>query len=510
MTPTAQPPHLADQRTWFGHPRGLSTLFFTEMWERFSYYGMRGILILFMLDAIETGGLGLDVPKAGAIYGLYTGFVYLMALPGGWFGDRLVGARNAVFYGGILIAAGQFSLAFASTTTVGFYLGLAFIVIGTGLLKPNVSAIVGDLYPEGGARRDAGFSVFYMGINIGAWIGPLICGFLGEGLEGVFSGVWQYAFLAAGTGMILGLIQYRVGAGLADLGGPPKLDGKERSQVHRTLWGGLGGLLVLAVIFSVLQSRGITSITLQQAAGTFVFIIVGLAVSYFAYQLIFGPWSSVEKKRLVLIFFLFIGAALFWSGFEQAGSSLTIFADVFTDRALLGFGIPASWFQSVNPVFIIVFAPIFGWLWLALGTRNPSLPIKFGLGLILLGAGFLVMAWASLFVVGGALVSPGWLVLTYFLHTSGELCLSPIGLSATTKLSPKPLVGQMMGIWFMGAALGNVVAGLVAGQMDPGAMTENPELLVNLFRSVALFVIGSGALFLLFMGPIRKLAGGVK
>ncbi|MBT8397027.1 MAG: peptide MFS transporter [Gemmatimonadetes bacterium] len=510
MTDTAQPPHLADQGTWFGHPRGLATLFFTEMWERFSYYGMRGILVLFMLDAIETGGLGLDTSKAGAIYGLYTGFVYLMALPGGWVADRIMGAKNAVFYGGILIAAGQFSLALGSQTQVGFFSGLALIVLGTGLLKPNVSAIVGDLYPEGGARRDAGFSVFYMGINIGAWIGPLACGFLGEGMEGIFPGAWKYAFMAAGTGMVLGLIQYRIGAGLKGVGGPPKLTAEEKGAASKVLWAGLGGLLAAAVILYLLQSQGITSITLEQAAGATIFIIVGLAVAYFAYQIFLGPWNTAEQKRLVVIFFLFIGAALFWSGFEQAGSSLTIFADVFTDRAVMGWEIPASWFQSVNPVFIITFAPIFGWLWLALGRWNPSLPLKFSFGLILLGSGFLVMAWASLYVAGGALVSPGWLVLTYFLHTSGELCLSPIGLSATTKLSPKPLVGQMMGIWFMGAALGNVVAGMVAGQMDPDAMTANPDLLVGLFRNIALFALGSGVLFFLFKGPVKKLAGGVE
>jgi POT family proton-dependent oligopeptide transporter len=434
-----------------------------------------------------------------------------MALPGGWFGDRLVGARNAVFYGGLLIAAGQFSLAFAATTPAGFYTGLALIVIGTGLLKPNVSAIVGDLYPEGGARRDAGFSVFYMGINIGAWLGPLVCGFLGEGMPGVFEGAWRFAFLAAGSGMVLGLIQYKVGAGLGELGGKPELEPAETSRTKRILWGSLGGVLVLALFFTVLQSQGIISVTLEQAAGGFIFVILGLAAAYFAYQLIFGPWSTEEKKRLVLLFFLFIGAALFWSGFEQAGSSLTIFADQFTNRELFGgLVIPASWFQQVNPIFIITFAPVYGWLWLVLGKYNPNLPVKFSLGLVLLGAGFLVMAWGSLYIGGGSLVSPGWLVLTYFLHTSGELCLSPIGLSATTKLSPKPLVGQMMGIWFMGAALGNVVAGVVAGQMDPGAMATNPDLLVTLFRNIALFGIGSGILFLIFMRPINRLAGGIK
>jgi POT family proton-dependent oligopeptide transporter len=496
MTQTAQPPLHPDQTRFFGHPRGLATLFFTEMWERFTYYGMRGVLILFMVDAIQTGGLGLDTPTAAAIYGLYTAGVYLMALPGGWVADRIVGARNAVFYGGILIAAGQFSLAFAATTPAGFYSGLALIVLGTGLLKPNVSAIVGDLYPEGGARRDAGFSIFYMGINLGAFIGPLLCGYLGEQIA------WKYAFMAAGTGMVLGLIQYKLGAGLSDLGGPPKLDAKEKSSVNRTAGLTALGVLAIAAILYVLQAQGITSFSLQQAAGATGAVIVGLAVVYFAYHLMFGPWDATEKKRLVVIFFLFIGAALFWSGFEQAGSSMNLFAADLTDRVIFGWEAPASWLQAVNPVFIIIFAPVFGWLWVALGSRNPSIPMKFGLGLILLGIGFLVMAWASVYASEGILVSPAWLVVTYFLHTSGELCLSPVGLSATTKLAPKPLVGQMMGIWFMGAALGNLVAGLVAGQMETAPLTQ-------LFGMVAAIVIGSGVLFILFKGPIKKLTVGI-
>jgi POT family proton-dependent oligopeptide transporter len=466
------------------------------MWERFSYYGMRGILILFMVDAIQTGGLGMTDGKAAAIYGLYTAGVYLMALPGGWFADKLVGARNAVFYGGFLIAAGQFSLAFSSTTPAGFYSGLVLIVLGTGLLKPNVSAIVGDLYPEGGSRRDAGFSIFYMGINLGAFVGPLVCGALGEGIA------WKYAFMAAGTGMVLGLIQYKVGAGLSDLGGAPTLEAAERKNTNRTLFGAVFVILAVAAILSVLQSRGITSFSLQQAAGATGAFIVGLAIVYFAYQLLFGGLNTVEKKRMVVIFFLFIGAALFWSGFEQAGSSMNLFADRLTDRVVFGWEVPASWLQSVNPVFIIIFAPVFGWLWVALGSRNPSIPMKFGLGLMLLGVGFLVMAWASTYASPDTGVSPMWLVVTYFLHTTGELCLSPVGLSSITKLAPKRLVGQMMGIWFMGAALGNLIAGLVAGQME-----SLP--LVQLFGTVAAIVIGSGILFVLFKGPIHKLTEGI-
>jgi POT family proton-dependent oligopeptide transporter len=485
-----------DGRTFFGHPRGLATLFFTEMWERFSYYGMRGVLILFMVDALQTGGLGMTDGKAAAIYGLFTAGAYLMALPGGWIADRLLGARSAVFYGGILIALGQFSLALMGTSTLLFYSGLVLIVCGTGLLKPNVSAIVGDLYPEGGARRDAGFSVFYMGINLGAFIGPIVCGYLGESIA------WPWAFAAAGACMVFGLIQYRLTAySLGDLGFAPKSSATEKSSAVRSLLGGIGIVLILCLAFTWLQSSGITSIGLEQGAYGAGGIIVALAIGYFAYQLIFGGLDSVEKKRLIVIFFLFVGAALFWSGFEQAGSSMNLFAERLTDRVIAGWEAPASWLQSVNPIFIIIFSPIYGWLWLALGSRQPSLGALFGMGLIMLGMGFLVLAWASVYASPENGVSPAWLVLTYFLHTNGELCLSPVGLSSITKLSPKRLVGQMMGIWFMGTSLGNLIAGLVAGRI------ENLPL-VSLFGAVAAIVIGAGVLFLIIKGPLKRLTEG--
>ncbi len=486
-----------DQKGFFGHPRGLATLFFTEMWERFSYYGMRGILILFMVDAMQTGGLGMTDGKAAAIYGLYTAAAYLTALPGGWLADRIFGARNAVFYGGVIIALGQFTLAFGAHTSIGFYAGLLLVVSGTGLLKPNVSAIVGDLYPDGGARRDAGFSVFYMGINVGATLGPLLCGFLGEQIA------WKYAFLAAGIGMVLGLIQYKMGAGLGDLGRKPIVQAEERSQTRRTLLGVVGGIAAVTLILYFLQSRGITSFSLQQGAQATGVVIFGLVVVYFAGHLLFGHLEPVEKKRLIVIFFLFLGAAMFWSGFEQAGSSMNLFAERLTDRVIGGWEAPASWLQSVNAIFIVIFAPVFAWIWVALGSHNPSIPMKFGLGLLLLGAGFLVMAWAAVYASPESLVSPNWLVVTYFLHTTGELCLSPVGLSSITKLSPKRLVGQMMGIWFMGSSLGNLIAGLVAGQMETLPLTQ-------LFGSVAGIVVGAGILFILFKGPIHKLTAGVQ
>jgi POT family proton-dependent oligopeptide transporter len=496
MTQSAQA-SAVPQDGFFGHPRGLATLFFTEMWERFSYYGMRGILILFMVDAIDTGGLGLTVGRAAAIYGLYTAAAYLTALPGGWFGDRIVGARNAVFYGGTLIAAGQITLALSATTQTGFYLGLLLVVTGTGLLKPNVSAIVGDLYPDGGARRDAGFSVFYMGINIGAFIGPIICGYLGESVA------WSYAFWAAGIGMVAGLIQYKVGTGLGNLGGKPNLTAEERSSTNRTLGIVLSVIAAVSAILFWLNASGIFTLSLEQVVTATGVLIFSLVVAYFAIALLFGGFTTAEQKRLVLIFFLFIGAALFWSGFEQAGSALNLFAADSTNRVIFGWEAPASWLQSINPVFIIIFAPIFGWLWIALGKWNPSLPLKFGFGLVLLGIGFLVVAWGATYVTGTEGVSPMWLVVTYFLHTSGELCLSPIGLSSITKLSPKKLVGQMMGIWFMGASLGNLIAGLAAAQTETMAETQ-------LFTTVAAVAIGSGILFVVFKSPLRNLQGGVE
>ncbi len=481
------------------HPRGLIVLFFTEMWERFSYYGMRGILILYMVAAMQDGGFGFDDQTAAAIYGLYTALVYLLALPGGWIADRILGQRQSVFYGGILIAAGNLSLALPIMREIFFPAGLLLIVAGTGLLKPNVSAIVGDLYPEKGGKRDAGFSIFYMGINVGALFGPLVCGFLGEGIN------WHLGFLAAGVFMILGLIQYKYNQKyFGEAGLLRNTTEKEIGKAKRNFIYGLGGLVVITLLLALMHLAGIITVTLQGLAATTGIIILVLAVSYFLYVLFFLHLEMVDKKRIIVIFFLFIGAALFWSGFEQAGSSMNLFADRLTDRTVFGFEAPASWLQTIGPIFIIIFAPIFGSLWIWLGNRNPSIPAKFGLGLLLLGAGFLVLMWGSTFAVsGGTGVSPMWLITTYLLHTFGELCLSPVGLSSVTKLSPKPLVGQMMGTWFMGAALGNLIAGLVAGQFETLPLPE-------LFGNVAYVGLGTGVLFLLFAPLLNRLTGGIR
>ena len=483
-------------RQWLGQPRGLSTLFFTEMWERFSYYGMRGLLILFLVASVQTGGFGMTDQVAAAIYGLYVAGVYLFSLPGGWIADRILGQRNAVFVGGCIIAAGHFSLAIPAVPT--FYLGLCLIVCGTGLLKPNVSAIVGELYPEGGARRDAGFSIFYSGINTGAFLGPFVCGLLGEHVN------WHFGFGAAGIGMVLGVIQYKRGSRYLGQAGERKTaeeDPGPRRRAIRQLGLALSGAAGVGVLVALLQRGGVLRLTLPGVARSMSVVILAIVLSYFVFLLLFGRLTAVEKKQVAVVFIFFAATALFWSGFEQAGSSMNLFASRLTDRMIGGWEMPASWFLPINAILVIVFAPLSGVLWVRLGSRQPSLPAKLGYGLVAMAIGFLVMAWGAANTHGGAnRVGPGWLVGFYVFSSVGEVCVSPVGLSAVTKLAPKRLVGQMMGVLFMGNALGNLIAGLVAG-----GFASMP--LPALFGSVAK-VIGGGALLVLILSrPIRALIG---
>jgi POT family proton-dependent oligopeptide transporter len=478
------------------HPRGLYTLFFTEMWERFSYYGMRALLVLFMVDSVRNG-LGMTDQVATSIYGLYTAAAYLAALPGGWVADRLLGARRSVWYGGMIIAAGHFTLAIPRIET--FYIGLILVVCGTGLLKPNVSAMVGELYPEGGARRDAGFTVFYMGINLGATIGPLLCGALGERVN------WHYGFALAGVGMVLGLAQYRVTARHLGTAGARPAQGEATRRRDALLLTAAVGSLALIIAMAAAGAIRINPVTL--ARGT-TYVIVGVAFLYFLVAFTCLGLEPVERRRMAVIAVLFVSSAMFWSGFEQAGSTLNLFADRYTQRVLAGFNIPASWFQSFNPAFIIALAPVVAAIWLVLarGNRNPSLPVKFATGLILLGGGFLVMACAAKLVGGGQKVGPTWLIATYLLHSVGELCLSPIGLSSVTKLAPKRLVGQMMGIWFLATSLGNLIAGLFAGEMS----AAGPDQMTGRYLQIVLTTVGTGVLLLVFTRPIKRLMAGVE
>jgi len=487
------------------HPAGLRTLFFTEMWERMSYYGMRALLVLFMVDAVEQGGLGFTDQTATAVYGLYTAAVYLVTLPGGWIADRLLGAQKTIWYGAIIIMLGHFILAIPSFYT--FVIGLLFVIAGTGLLKPNISAIVGELYEPGDPRRDAGFTIFYMGINLGAAIGPLICSTLGESER--FG--WHYGFAAAGVGMLFGLIQFRLSsARLGKAGLEPSLDRTNPvdRQKMRNGWRIVIVALLLIITCLYLFLSGTVSVNPQVMAAQTSYAIATLATLYFISMFLFGGLTVVEKKRLVVIIILFLASAMFWAGFEQAGSSLNLFAERYTDRMIGSFEIPAGWFQTLNPAFIIVLAPAYSAMWVALARRhlNPSTPIKFAIGLIILGLGFAIMIGAAQLVIRGNQVLPTWLFFTFLLHTMGELALSPVGLSATTKLAPKRYVGQMMGIWFLGASLGNILAGLLAGEFSADALNDMPDL----YLQIVLTTAGSGLLLLAFAKPIRRLMGGVE
>ncbi len=506
---SASPPAVSAHAAWFGHPAGLSTLFFTEMWERFSYYGMRALLTLYMTTAtthailrddgsqVANPGMGLDVGTAAAIYGLYTSLVYIMALPGGWVADNLWGQRKAVWVGGWIIALGHFTM--AAPTDFTFFLGLVLVVLGTGLLKPNVSTIVGELYPRGGARRDAGFSIFYMGINLGALLGPLITSFLAEGYN------WHWGFGAAGVGMVLGLIQYRNRARLLGEAGLLKSedDAARRAAKSRTFFGAFFAAVVGVAAFGYLVSIGVVPVSLTEIATALGYGVLAIVAVYFVYLWTLGGHTREENRRLGMIFWLFLLIAVFWSGFEQAGSSLNLFGRDYTDRDILGWLMPAGFLQSVNSAFIILLAPAFGslWVWLERRGRNPSIPMKAGLGLIGLALGFFVLAWGAANASTETPVSPAWLVVTYFFHTVGELCISPIGLSAITKLSPVKRVGQMMGVWFVGAALGNLFAGLVAGRLVDLAPAP-------LFRNVATIIAVVGVAGLLAAPWVKRLVGG--
>ncbi len=498
MTPTAagsssSPPPSTDGPQLFGHPRGLATLFFTEMWERFTYYGMRAILVLFMVAAIADGGLGLDDRTANAIYGLYISATYLLSLFGGWIADRLIGQQRSVFAGGVLIMLGNACLAVGDPKL--FFIGLIVIVLGVGLLKPNISAIVAQLYPEGGSRRDAGFSIFYMGINLGAFIGSLLVPIVADRFG------WNAGFALPAIGMVLGLVQFQAtkhylrGAGVHPLGKPTNW------------WPVIIFVAIVAGIASLALSGQLQldPVAISRGAN---WVLVALAAGYFAYLLLFAGLDHAERNRVWAMIALFIACAMFWAGFEQAGASFNLFADRHTDRNIFGWDMPAGVLQAVNPLLIIIFAPVFAALWVNLGRRNldPSSPAKFGLGLILMGTGFLVMYLAAAYVVQGEKVLPTWLILTYLLHTFGELCLSPVGLSSMTKLAPARFVGQVMGVWFLATAVGNNLAGQFAGEIDPNDLPAMPGEFLDLFWWGAI----AGAVMLALTPFIKRLMVGVK
>jgi POT family proton-dependent oligopeptide transporter len=484
--------------SFFGQPRGLATLFFTEMWERFSYYGMRALLILFMTASLAHGGLGFPVVKAGAIYGFYTAMVYLLSLPGGWVADRIFGQRRAVLIGGIMIVAGQAFL--MSPGVEGFYAGLGLLMVGTGMLKPNASTMVGQLYAPGDRRRDSGFSIYYMGINLGALLAPLACGYVGERIG------WRLGFGVAGLGMVVGLIQYTLSGkylGSAGLHPAPPASPEAGRRLKRNATLSVSAVALILGAIGLLAATGRLEITAQGVSASLGLVLIVVSAGIFAWLLLGRGWSTIERKRSGAILVLFLASAVFWAAYEQAGSSLSLFAERSTNRVVLGFDFPASWFQFVPALFVMILAPMFAWLWIALGKREPSSPAKFVWALVFGGIAFAILIPPARAAITGALVSPWWLTSTYFLQTLGEMCLSPVGLSAMSKLAPARVGGMMMGLFFVSISIGDYLAGTAASLYESMPLPE-------LFGVVAAISFGAAVVLLVLVKPTVKLMSGVK
>ncbi len=450
-----------EDSAFFGHPRGLGLLFMTEMWERFSYYGMRALLVLYLVNKLEW-----DAVRAAGVYGTYTMLVYLTPMIGGYLADRFIGTHRALVIGGFIIASGHFVLAVEGMTA--FYVGLGLVIVGTGFFKANVSTMVGQLYRDGDTRRDSGFTLFYMGINTGGFLGPLVCGYLAQSDR--FG--WHYGFAAAGVGMVLGLIAYMIlkqkylgsigdaPTGISKSDADAQLDGDANASFRNGAIGAIAGGVVSWFISGSLLGVMVGSI-----------IGASLAITMLGTQ-------GEERKRVIALFIVAFFVVFFWAAFEQAGSSMSLFADKSTNLQAGSFTIPSSWFQSVNSFFIIFFAPVFASIWLALGRRGqePSTPLKMSIGLALLGAGFLLLVIGGGRADAGIKVSPLWLVGAFLFHTFGELCLSPVGLSYVTKVAPVKFASLLMGVWFLANAAANKVAGFLAGYTPlPGQAPSSPE-----------------------------------
>ncbi|WP_124640616.1 peptide MFS transporter [Amniculibacterium aquaticum] len=455
-----------------GHPKGLYLLFFTEMWERFSYYGMRAILILYLTKKLMEGGLGMDESKAMLLYGYFTGLVYFTPLIGGWLADKFLGKRLSITIGGITMMIGQFVL-FGMNNMTGLYIGLLLLIIGNGFFKPNISTLVGGLYKDGDSRRDSAFSIFYMGINLGALIAPFVIGYFTDNLfkttnaDGTVAFGYRYGFLAAGVGMLLGQIIFNTFAQkyLGDLGKKPVgIAHDEEAEANKSVNPDTGEVLT----------------------------------------------QAQEKQRISVIFILFLFAVFFWAGFEQAGSSLSLYTDKFINRNVFGFEIPTSWFQSVNPIFIVTLAPLFAMFWSSKLGSKLSTPVKMGVGMVILGIGF----WFMLGAVAERNANGNiddiankagimWLIMTYLLHTIGELCLSPVGLSVVTKLSPPKLASILMAVWMLSSSVANFIGGFVASVVETMGAGQ-------VFTYISGFVIVCGLLLILLNKFISKMMHGVR
>jgi POT family proton-dependent oligopeptide transporter len=483
-----------DGKTFFGHPRGLATLFMTETWERFSYYGMRALLVLYLTASVSDGGLGIEAATAGAIYSVYTATVYLLAMPGGWVADRLFGPRRTVAIGGAIIMIGHFLL--AVPVKASFFVGLVFIAVGSGLLKSSISTMVGHLYPDrNDPRRDAGFTVFYIGINLGAFLAPLAIGTVGQQVN------WHLGFALAGVGMALGLGQFMIGTRHLSARSsvvPTPLPAAERVVLVRKalLW------LALAVAFyGVVTFTG--SFTINWVL--WPLSLVGLALPTYYFARIRGDkeLTADEKSKMSGYIWFFVAAAIFWLIYDQSGSTLTVFASDHTSSKLFGFNFPESWFQSLNPLFIMALAPVFAFLWVKLGRRNPSTAAKFSYGLIAIGLSFGVMMLAQAAAGGDTRVSPLWLTTVYLIQTVGELCVSPVGLSVSTKLAPAKYSGQVMGLWFLAVTAGDCLAAIIQLVIGDAFLSETS------FAAQGALAALAGIAFMAYRRKVVALMGDV-
>jgi POT family proton-dependent oligopeptide transporter len=493
LSPVASP--ASQSKTVLGQPAGLATLFFTEMWERFTYYGMRAILILFLVGSVGSGGLGIDDRTASCIYGLYIAATYVFSLFGGWIADRLVGAQRAVMGGGVLIVCGNALLALGSVRM--FFLGLLVIVLGVGLLKPNISAMVASLYPEGGSRRDAGFTIFYMGISVGALLGSLLIPLCAARFG------WRFGFALPVVGMLFGLAQFMLTRRWLGTSGLAAV-GRQGIPAWLPVILFIGAVAIIVTL--LMTGRAVIDPVAMSAAASWVMAL--LAAAYFVYLLAFAGLSADERRRVYVMIALFIGYATFYAGFEQGGASLNLFAERYTDRDVFGWHMPAGILQGTTALVTILFAPVFAGLWIVLGRRGRDLSpsAKFAAGLALLSAGFLVMFAASKYVVLGQKVLPTWLIVTYFLQECGDLCLSPVGLSSMTKLAPPRFVGQVMGVWFLSLALGNNLAGQLSREYDAGNLQSLPGLFIQIFW----WALAGAAVMLLLTPVLKRMMAGVK
>jgi POT family proton-dependent oligopeptide transporter len=496
--PAALPP-ADDGGTFFGHPKGLFVLFFAEMWERFSYYGMRALLIFYL-----TQHWLFSDEASSIIYGAYTALVYITPVIGGYLADRYLGQRKAVLFGAVLLTLGHFLMAFEgdggqdSAYLNIFWLALSFIIVGSGFLKANISVIVGQLYPRADVRRDGAYTIFYMGINLGAFIGTIIAGYLGQTYG------WAYGFGSAGLGMLLGLIVF--------MWGKPLLMGRGESRDPQRLQSKVGGISFEWLLYAIgVAAVGIVWVLIQyqELVGTLLGVAGALLVIYVLYTAV-AKLPSEDRDRIFAAMFLILGSILFWALFEQAGSSLNLFADRHVDREVLGTVVPASVFQSVNPAYIILFAPVFAWLWTTLGRRGlePSAPAKFGLALIQLGAGFLVLVFGAT-AVGVENATPlVFIFLIYLLHTTGELCLSPVGLSAMNRLAPGHMASLIMGTWFFASATGNFAAGLIAaatGAESAGGEGAAKTVVLDVYSTVGWVAVGVGVAVIIISPLFKRL-----